>query len=291
MKNVFNQLKNWSLSAERLTLTPGVLEKLADHAPVALANDKLVDIYTFLYDVSGIKVGAFIAIPKIQNQPLPVIIFNRGGTGDYGLIPKGRLFTRIADIAKWGYVVIGSQYPGNSLSEGVDERGGVSDLESVFKLKSLIDVLDCVDKDKIGMFGESRGGMMTYLSLRNVDWIKAAVTVGGLANLQRSLKSRPEMRQVFEKSFGNTKKGIEDRSAVKWAETFKPTPLCVIHGGDDDTVSPLDSLELAAELQNNKHKYSLHVIDGGNHGLTNRSQERDAITRAWFDAYLKDIKS
>lgn len=290
MKNVFNQLKEWSLTAERLTLTPGILGKLADYAPQALANDALVDIYTFLYDVSGKKVSGFLVVPKDLRQPLPVIVFNRGGTGNYGLIPKGRLFTRLSEIAKWRYVVIGTQYTGNDLSEGIDERGGESDLSSIVELKKFIDVFDGADENAIGMFGESRGGMMTYLSLKKVEWIKAAVTVGGLADLQRSLKLRPEMKQVFEDSFGNTKKGIEDRSAVKWVEAFNQTPLCIIHGGADDTVSPLDSLDLAAELQKNNRKYGLHVIDGGNHGLTNRSQERDAITRAWFDAYLKGVK-
>lgn len=291
MRNVFNQLKKWSVSAERLTLTPGVIEKLADHASIAIANEKLVEVYTFLYDVLGQKVSGFIAIPKTQSKPLPVVIFNRGGTGDYGLIPRGRLFTRIADIATWGYVVIGTQYPGNSLSEGLDERGGVSDLESILRLKSLINTLDVTDEEKIGMFGESRGGMMTYLSLKKVDWIKAAVTVGGLTNLQRSLELRPEMKQVFEASFGNTKKDIVDRSAVKWAGSFRQVPLCVIHGGEDDTVSPLDSLELATELQKNNLKYGLHIIAGGNHGLTNRSERRDAITRDWFDTYLKGVKN
>lgn len=290
MKNVFNQLKKWSVTTERLTLTPTILEKLADYAQVAVANDKLVDVYTFLYDVSSKKVSGFIVVPKDVKRPLPVILFNRGGTGDYGLIPKGRLFTRIADIAKWGYIVVGTQYTGNSLSEGLDERGGPSDLESIFELKKLIDTLDGADQKKIGMFGESRGGMMTYLSLQKVDWIKAAVTVGGLANLERSLGLRPEMEQVFEDAFGNTKKGIQERSVVHWTKSLSKTPLCIIHGGDDETVSPFDSLELANELQKNKRNYSLHIIAGGNHGLTNKSQERDSLTRQWFDTHLKGKK-
>lgn len=56
-------------------------------------------------------------------KPLPCVIYNRGGTADFGLIKKGFLFTELADIARKGYAVIGSQYPGNSLSEGRDERG------------------------------------------------------------------------------------------------------------------------------------------------------------------------
>lgn len=287
MRNVFNQLKQWSVTAERLKLTPAIIEKLADYAPAAIDNEKLVEVYTFLYDVDGMKISGFLAVPKHAKRSLPVVIFNRGGTGDYGLVPKGRLFTRIAEIAKWGYVVVGTQYPGNALSEGVDERGGSSDLKSVLALRALVEVLDIADETRIGMFGESRGGMMTYLAMQKVNWIKGAVTVGGLANLQRSLLLRPEMKQVFKESFGGTKDGIVSRSVVSWSDTIYPTPLCIIHGGDDDTVSPYDSLELATKLQDKKHTYELHIVQGGNHGMTNKSMVRDSITRRWFDIYVK----
>jgi dipeptidyl aminopeptidase/acylaminoacyl peptidase len=123
--------------------------------------------------------------------------------------------------------------------------------------------------------------------------IKAALTVGGLANLERSLALRPEMKDVFETSFGNTKEGIIERSAVKWVDKLnKATPLCLLHGGDDKRVSPLDALELARALQTNYRPYSLHIFQDGDHGLINRYEERMAYTRHWFDEYLKakDVK-
>ena len=218
---------------------------------------------------------------------LPTIVFNRGGTGNYGLIPMGQYFTRIARMANWGYIIVGSYYPGNRFSQGRDERGGVSDLKSVLMLYSLIKHLDCANEKSVGMYGESRGGMMTYLSMKHVSWVKAAVTVGGLTNLRRSLVDRPEMKKIFEESFGNTSSGITDRSAVDWIEqSDSKAPLCILHGGADVQVNPLDAIELAGKLESSSHPYSLHVIKGANHMLSNCIHERDSIIKDWFDTHL-----
>lgn len=217
-----------------------------------------------------------------------MIIFNRGGTSDYGLLPKGKLFTRLTHLARQGYIVVGTQYPGNSLSEGSDERGGKSDVNSVLRLHDLIKALDSADEDNIGMYGESRGGMMTYLCMKQVAWIKAALTVGGLANLERSLEFRPEMVKVYEKHFDNTTEAKDARSAVKWADRLnKATPLCLLHGAMDDKVNIRDALELAEKLDEAHHPFSLHILNGGDHGLMNLRQERDDLIRGWFKQYLK----
>jgi dipeptidyl aminopeptidase/acylaminoacyl peptidase len=254
----------------------------------AKRNEKDITAFLFTYDVKGFKTTGFIITPKKIDESMPVIIFNRGGTGDFGLIPHGQYFTKIATMAKWGYIIIGSYYPGNSFSEGKDERGGESDILSVTKLYNLISYLDNTDENNIAMYGESRGGMMTYLCMQYVPWIKAAVTVGGLTNLKRSLEDRPEMEQIFEDSFGNTKDGIIARSAVKWTDRLNTsTPLCLIHGGADEVVNPLDALEMATNLQKNNHPYSLHIIQNANHGLTNFTEDRNRYAREWFKKYLK----
>ncbi len=286
--NIANQLNLWALTSEELLLTPSIVKKLGKFSSIAKESEKVVSVFTFTYDVDGAEVAGFIVAPKKSNKKLPCIIFNRGGTGDFGLMPKGRLFTRIAQMARWGYVVIGSQYPGNSLSEGKDERGGKSDIASVTKLYDLAKELTIVDESRIGMYGESRGGMMTYLCMKEASWIKTALTLGGLTDLENSLNLRPEMKAVFENSFGNTTEGIKDRSVVYWANKLnKNTSLCILHGGSDDKVNPSGSIELAKQLEITKHPYSLHILHDGNHGLTNLLEQRDALIREWFDQNLK----
>ncbi len=287
MIDLQKQLNKWALSTKQLSITTEMANKLGSFLDEAKQNEKTINVFLYTYLIDGKKVTGFIAAPKVSKSKLPVIILNRGGTGDFGLIPNGQYFTRIARMVNWGYVVLGTYYPGNSFSEGKDERGGESDLASVLELYDLIKLIDVADENRIGMYGQSRGGMMTYLCMKQVSWIRAAVTVGGVTNLERSLVNRPEMRKIYEDSFGNTDDGIRERSAVNWANDIEnKIPLCIIHGGADERVSPLDAIELARVLEDSGHLYSLHIIENGNHMLTNYVFERDRIIRQWMDRYV-----
>jgi dipeptidyl aminopeptidase/acylaminoacyl peptidase len=168
MSNISQQLAAWALTNSKLSLTPEMIEKLGMFVVQARSAEKAVDAFTFTYDVGGTSVGGFLVIPKKRQGNLPAIVFNRGGTGDFGRISEWALYTRIAAMAQWGYAIIGSQYPGNSYSDGKDERGGKSDIASVLRLHELIKHLSDVDETHIGMYGESRGGMMTYLCMKEV---------------------------------------------------------------------------------------------------------------------------
>jgi len=287
-KELMNQIRDWADNVQRASLTPITLEKLGSLSNVALKLEKKIDAFTFTYESSGTKVAGFLIAPKKRASKLPIIIYNRGGTEDFGLVTNGMLFTELAALAECGYIVLGTQYPGNQLSEGIDERGGESDVSSVLRLYDLINNLDIADNNKIGMYGISRGGMMTYLCLSRVTWIKAALTVGGQTNLDRSQKDRPEMIPIYEKHFGNTSTARENRSVVKWVEKLnKSTPLCLLHGRADDRVNVRDALELAEQLNVFKHPYELHILLNGDHSLKNVQKERDHIIREWFDSYLK----
>jgi dipeptidyl aminopeptidase/acylaminoacyl peptidase len=275
------ELREWSLSCTKQALTPVVLAKLGSHSSVARRHERHISAYTFTYEVDGLAVAGYLVAPRHRTGRLPVLIYNRGGTGDYGLVPVGQLFTRFADLALMGYLVVGSQYPGNALSEGHDERGGASDVNSVLRLHSLITRLSAADAGRIGMLGDSRGGMMTYLCMAQADWLKAALTIGGLVNVDRSLELRPELAEVYRHHFGNGARARKARSVICWTDRLdKRVPLCLLHGGADDKVDPLDALDLAAKLQTVGHPYALHIFDGCDHGLRNRHDERNRLIRS-----------
>jgi dipeptidyl aminopeptidase/acylaminoacyl peptidase len=287
-KELMDQIQDWAENVQKVSITPSVLEKLGSLSNAALKSEKKVDAYTFTYKSDGTKIAGFLIAPKNRINKLPAIIYNRGGTEDFGLVTQGMLFTELAALAEGGYIVLGTQYPGNLVSEGIDERGGESDVSSVLRLHGLINNLGIADVNRIGMYGISRGGMMTYLCLSKVTWIKAALTIGGQTNLDRTQKDRPEMTALYEKSFGNKSKARDDRSAVKWVEKLnKSTPLCLLHGTADDRVNVQDALELAQRLNDVAHPYELHLLLNGDHSLKNVQKERDYIVQEWFDSYLK----
>jgi dipeptidyl aminopeptidase/acylaminoacyl peptidase len=253
----------------------------------ALQNSKNVVAKKIVYKSGGHKVVGFIVEPKNPvSGKLPCIIYNRGGTGEFGAIDSASLFLPLARMAQWGYVVIATQYSGNGGSEGADEFGG-KDLEDVLNLYKVLQTYPLADATKIGMYGGSRGGMMLYLALTKVKWIKAAVSVYGLANLVRGAKERPGMNDTMKKMFGGSLAEKKKRSAVFWAHLFpKKTPLLLMHGLADWRVSPLDSLDLSRELYKYQIPHRLVLFEGNDHGLTENRKESNEMIKKWFDDYL-----
>ncbi len=283
-------LKKYTSSIDEVVVDKGLLEKAVNTREEITQNEKLIKAYRFKYDVNGHSVSGFIALPKIytRGNKIPCIMYNRGGSFDFGMVSRGVLMSDIATMASWGYVVVGTQYTGNSLSEGHDEFGGTNDLESVRILYTIVQGLTDIDLGNIGMFGESRGGMMTYILLKDLP-VKAAVIRGGLTNLIRNAERRPEMQAVYDKAFGGSIEEKIDRSIV-----FSPhdlpdqTPILLLHGASDNRVSLSDATDLADKLQDLGRKYKLVVFDGGDHSLSTHRNEWLEQARSWFDVYLSE---
>jgi dipeptidyl aminopeptidase/acylaminoacyl peptidase len=256
---------------------------------IIIKNFDRIEVSQITYLSNGHKVNGFISKPKTENKT-PVIIFNRGGSKDFTIIKKSQFFIGLlAELALSGYTVIASQYSGCAGSEGKDEHGG-QELNDILVLKDIIDQLDWVEQSKIGMMGVSRGGLMTYLSLSMVDWIKAAVTWGGRSNMQNLLEKRTEMIEWTKDMFDNTDQNeIDKRSPVKFTEKFcETTPLLIMHGTADWRVDPMDSIELATNLFKNKKPFSLRLFEGADHGLSEFKKLAINSTISWFDRYIKN---
>lgn len=247
-----------------------------------------LDFYKFDYVSDGRIVKGFLVEPK-EGRNLPCIIYNRGGSKDFSKIKECQLFFKIAKIASWGYTVIASQYSGNDGGEGKDECGGM-DLQDVFNLKPMLDQYIKTDSSKIGMFGASRGDMMTYMALREVDWIKAAVIKAGSTNEIRGYEERPEVKD-YRKDMYDVESKIENikRSAIYWVDELpKNVPILMVHGTKDECLSALDSIEMAGELYKNKIPFELHVYKGDDHKMCINNSEVMGKVHHWFDKYVKN---
>lgn len=295
--HALDSLKNSPLilSVEELSLTSELLEKLnsfSDEKRVseATANIETLAYFRFTYLSQGHRVVGFLIQPDTGDRS-PCIIYNRGGSGDFSKIEPERIFTdKYSKYAKWGYVTILTQYSGNDGGEGVDELGG-TEIHDVLALRDILSAYVFADINRIGMYGTSRGGAMTYLALSKVSWIRAAAVKSGMADRFRSFKLRPEMRDRASNFFdvGNEQELVK-RSAIHWVEKFcKTTPLLLMHGTADKSVSPLDSINLAELLLKNKVPFRLTLLEGGDHSLTNYKDEENDMVRNWFDKYVRDL--
>jgi dipeptidyl aminopeptidase/acylaminoacyl peptidase len=251
-----------------------------------------VEYVSLKYISDGLRIAGYVLRPKRPaGERFPVIIYNRGGNREFGRIDFEALYG-LCDFVSRGYVVVASQYRGCCGSEGEDEFGG-ADLNDVLILLPLIDSLPYADPSRIGMYGWSRGGMMTYLVLARTDRIAAAVIGAGPTDLSSSLQRRPEADELFSALIPgyaeNPEARLRSRSALHWAEALhRETPILLLQGSADRRNDPADVLRMASRLYEMKHPFRLVFFEGGDHGLSQYEEEVQAAVLNWLDRYVRD---
>ena len=250
-----------------------------------------VNVSAMTYMSDGLQIKGYIMSPK-SGSNLPALIYNRGGNGPLGAVTDAVAASVLARIASWGYVVVASNYRGSMGSEGKDEFGG-KDVNDVLNLLPLLKAQPQVDGSRIGMLGRSRGGINTYLALAKTDQIAAAIIESGVSDVTGMIKDRPEMNEVMLQYVPNYQAdqpaAQASRSALLWVDKLnKKTPLLLMQGTADWRVNPVQALDMARKLQENKHPYRLVMFEGGQHSNSEHRKEADKLIHEWLDRYVRD---
>ncbi len=251
-----------------------------------------IEMYHITYLNEGLKINGYLVKPK-RKGTYPCVIYNRGGNREFGSLKIAHAAIILGQIAKEGYVVIASQYRGNGGSEGKEEFGG-SEVSDITILTEVLKEVEGANTSKIGMYGWSRGGMMTYIALTKTDKIKAAVVGGAISDNYKIIRDRPDMEtaviaELIPNYYKNKKLELDKRSAIKWANKFsKKVPILILHGNADWRVKPEQSLRMALEFEKYRIPYRLIIFEGADHGISEHEKEVDAQVINWFNRYLKN---
>lgn len=278
------------ISREKIDLSEQQKKMIISGWGIEALEKSAVEKITYLSD--GLKVSGYMAYPTDDSQSYPCLVWCRGGIGNAGAIDRFTARGIFGRLASWGYCVFASQYRGNDGGEGHDDFGG-DDLNDVLNLIPLADEIPQAKKDAWGIEGWSRGGMMTYLTLTKTNIFKAAIVLGGIANLRCNSDESKFMRRLYEQTLGKYedtefKSRCETRSIVNFADKLpKTTSLLIIHGNADERVLPHDSIDLSYKLLDLKIPYRLVMLEGGDHFLKSHRKEVDEMRKNWFEKYLK----
>jgi dipeptidyl aminopeptidase/acylaminoacyl peptidase len=148
----------------------------------------------------------------------------------------------------------------------------------------LVKSLGFIDMNNLFMYGESRGGMMTFQAIRRDFPVNAAAVFGAFADLEALIAFRPDVYQPamlkqFLPDFDTRKDEIiRATSAIYWPEQLD-TPLL--------SVSASQSLALAQQLQKLGKTYELIIYAQGNHYLSRNQEDRDRRAVTWFKRHMK----
>jgi dipeptidyl aminopeptidase/acylaminoacyl peptidase len=249
-------------------------------------SDK-VNCYQIQYKSDGLDVVGFVLIPQRAGSKFPVLIFNRGGHRENAKISRLNALKYLHYLSSEGFVVLASQYRGSDGGQGEDEFGG-KDVNDVLNLIPLAQSLPFADSNKIVMLGFFRGGMMTYLAIKEGAPIKAAAIVGGITDLIQWEIDRPavgeEILQQLIKpaSVENYKK----RSAFYWPEKVN-VPVLIIHGERDLNVNPNQAENFAITLKKAGKIHKLAMFQRDDQWVSIHRKERNHLIFDWFRKYLQ----
>ena len=279
------------LQQSPLLVDAATLAGISARDPDASARLARVELTEIAYASDGLKVCGVLARPKDAGA-YPCVIYNRGGNRESGAITPEDAAEHLARIADWGYIVVAGQYRGNAGGDGADEFGG-ADVADVLNLIPLLDGLTGADARRIGMWGWSRGGLMTYQALARTNRISAAIVISGIADAFDYMERRADMELVFGELIPGYAQHrdaeLAARSPIVWIEQLcKRTPILLLHGGADWRVHPTQALRMAAALYQHQHPFRLVFFEGADHALAEHRAEVLRLCRDWLDRYVRD---
>lgn len=189
-------------------------------------------------------------------------------------------------LAEQGYVIIASNY------REKDEFGG-SEINDVLNLTETVKEIEKADSNCIGMFGWSRGGMMTYLALQKSDRIKTAIVGNGPSDLFDLIADRPEIEskiiaECVPNYLENKETELKKRSVIYWSEELdKSSSLLILCGTNNKRVNPEQAYKVAHKLTEINYDYELRKFET-DHFFSGYKTELNELAIEWFDKRLKN---
>ena len=274
------EVEEVDFTAHFKTLSPAIRKKSAELL-------SLVYVFKIKYKVNKKRIIGYVSIPR-KGKNLPCVIHLRGGSREFGMLTLPSIFGQLVRFSAEGYIVIATQYPGIEGGDGIDTFGGEDDIECIKKLREILKSIPSADLDKIGLKGHSRGGLMAYMLLREVKWIKCAVIAGAPTDQISKAREREGWKEHQIKMWGREKKDYVKRSPIFWVEELpKNVPILLMHGSADWRVLPIHSTKMSMRFLELAIPHRFILFEGADHGISEYREEYNIQTLNWFNRYLK----
>ncbi len=208
-----------------------------------------VHLSEIVYWSEGLRVKGMLAEPRKRGD-YSGILYLRGGIQSIGMVRPAR----IAQFANEGFVVFAPYYRGNRGGEGRDEFAGADRWDAVHG----VEVLKKFSQNHVHLLAFSRGGIMALWTAILRQDITSVVTWAGVTDTVLTYKERPDMRRMMKRLYGGTPNTalmhFEERNPLLRIEE-NTAPVLIIHGLNDENVSPGQAYLLEEALKLNKQDH------------------------------------
>jgi len=205
--------------------------------------------------------------------------------------------TTVQVLAANGFAVLqpnfrGSTGKGLAFTRANKNTWGKGDYEDCMTGVDAMIAGGIADPDRLGAFGWSYGGYMTFWILTQTDRFKAVSPGAGLTNIY-SMYSQNDIQRYLrwfysDKAPWDAQELYWDRSPMKYVKNVK-TPVMIMHGQVDTRVPIAQAQEFYMALKEMKVPVEFVVYPRENHGFTEPRHQMDRVRRyvRFFAKYLK----
>lgn len=204
------------------------------------------------------------------------ITFRPAGEGRFPGVLMIPGFQRTAlDLISLGVALAGEGIAGVGISQpGFGRSQGKPDYVGPNTLKVLKEGFDkfkrepYVNRNKLGIYGFSRGGMAASLLVVQLDDVKAAVLGAGIYDFKKAHDEATieGIRHNMEVESGWTEAAIRERSSVFKMEKLK-CPVLILHGEKDENVPVTQAYLLRDRLTQLKKEFEIKLFPDRPHGI------------------------
>lgn len=199
-------------------------------------------------------------------------------------------------LAANGFAVLqpnfrGSSGKGLAFAQANKNTWGKGDYEDCITGVDSMIAKGFADQDRLGAFGWSYGGYMTFWILTQTDRFKAVSPGAGLTNIY-SMYSQNDIQRYLrwfysDKAPWDATDLYWDRSPMKYVKNVK-TPTMIMHGQADTRVPIAQAQEFYMALKEMNVPVEFVVYPRENHGFTEPRHQMDRVRRyvKFFAKYL-----
>lgn len=274
--------------------------------PASIPTDQLSPRQSLVYTArDGIKIQAYLTLPKGNQRNLPTIILPHGGPWqrDFWTLDSGYFHAIAQFYANRGYAVLQPNFRASTgfgkhfLNLGNNNWGTGSMQDDLTDGANYLVEQGIADKNRLGIFGASYGG---YAALSGAtftpDLYQAVIAYVGPSSLVTLMASfpdywRPYLGQWFE-SVGDPlipeqKQDMENRSPINFVDNIK-APLMLIQGANDPRVTQVESDNIAKKMYQKSLPVEYLLAKDEGHGFIKRANKLASIiaTERFFGKYL-----
>jgi dipeptidyl aminopeptidase/acylaminoacyl peptidase len=143
-----------------------------------------------------------------------------------------------------------------------------------------------VDKDKLGIFGYSRGAIAAALMITKIKDVKATVLGGGIYDLKKAYEELTieGIKENIKTETGGSEEAFKERSAIFQVKKIKSSVL-IIHGEKDLNAPTNQAYLLHDKLKRLKKDVELQIIAGQDHRIGGRD-----FTQLVIDFFSRKLK-